>query len=120
MYEISLEAVFMREGHKGGKWTGASFIGEEAERAGAVQPGEEMAQRDLIRREDEGARGSQTLLWTRGNGHKLNHVKFHLHTRKHFFTVRAVKHCDRSPSEAVESPSVERILQIHRTAAIFV
>jgi len=27
----------------------------------------------------------------RGNGHKL-HVKFHLSTTKHFFTVRVVKH----------------------------
>ena len=48
---------------------------------------------------DEGAR----LLWTRGDGHKLNHTKFHLNARKHFFTERGVKYCD------IESPSVEML-----------
>ena len=51
-------------GHKGGKWTGASFTGGAAESAAAVQPGEETAQGDptsvfkylLGGSEDEGAR----------------------------------------------------------------
>ena len=34
---------------------------------------------------------------TRGNGHKQKHMKFHLNTRKYFFTVRVVKHWNRLP-----------------------
>ncbi|KFV82468.1 hypothetical protein N308_08155, partial [Struthio camelus australis] len=41
------------------------------------------------------------------NGHKLNHRKFHLNTKKNFFTVRVTEHWTRLPREVVESPSLE-------------
>ncbi|KFR16625.1 hypothetical protein N306_04308, partial [Opisthocomus hoazin] len=41
------------------------------------------------------------------NGCKQNESRFRLDIRKKFFTMRAVKHWNRLPREAVDAPSLE-------------
>jgi len=104
--------------HSDGYRTRASLLREEAERAGAVHPGEEKAPRDLAnvhkylmggRDEDEAERLFPVVPTekTRGNEHKRNKKKLNLNTRKHFFTARETEQWHRLPREVVESPSLE-------------
>ena len=56
---------------------------------------------------EEGANLFTAALETRSNGFKLQERRFHLNSRKHFLTVRAVCRWNKLPLRVVESPSLE-------------
>jgi len=49
------------------------------------------------------------------SGHKLEHRKFCMNTRKNFFTLQVTEHWNKLPREAVKSPSLE-IFKTHLDA----
>ena len=101
-----------QEGHKSDPRDGTPLLQGQAERAGAVQHGEEKALRDLraaFRYLKGGCKKEGDRLFsrvccgrTRRSDFKLEQEKFRLVIGKEFFTIRAVRQWHRLRREAVD------------------
>ena len=100
------------EGHKNDPRDGTPLLQGQAERAGAVQHGEEKALRDLraafqylkggCKKEGDRLLSRGCCDRTRGNGFQLKEGRFRLDMRKRFFTVRVVRQWHRVPRDVLD------------------
>ena len=105
-----------QEGHKSDPRDGTPLLQGQAERAGAVQHGEEKALRDLraaFQYLKGGWKEEEDRLFSRVCGgrarrsdFKLEQEKFRLVIGKEFFTIRVVRQWHRLRREAVDAPSL--------------
>ena len=101
------------EGHKDDQRAEAPLLGGQAERPGALQPGEVKALRrsySSLPVPEGGLQESWGGTFYKGvfyKGFKLKEGRFRLDIRKKFCTVRMVRHWNRLPKEFVDAPSLD-------------
>ncbi|RMC16681.1 hypothetical protein DUI87_06620 [Hirundo rustica rustica] len=106
-----------RGGHKADKRTGITPLKRQAEKIGALQPGEEKVvwrphdnlpvSEGAYREAGEGHFVSNCRDGRSNNGNKVKEGKFRLDIRTNFFTVRMLGYQISLPRENVESPALE-------------